>query len=64
MSRQGNSGRVPDSKMDDYEAYRRFNITLPPDIAERLKKYCDEDERAKSWVIAKALDLWLGSKGY
>ena len=50
---RGNSGRIPDSKMDDYDLYRRINITLPPETAERLKKYCEEDERAKSWVINK-----------
>lgn len=64
MARYGNSGRIPDSKRDDYESYRRINITLPPEIAERLKKYCEEDERAKSWVISKALDMWLATKGY
>ncbi len=64
MARYGNSGRVPDSKIDVYEAYRRFNITLPPEIAKRLGKYCEEDERAKSWVISKALDMWLEKKGY
>ncbi len=61
---RGNSGRIPDSKMDDYDLYRRINITLPPETAERLKKYCEEDERAKSWVINKALMMWLESKGY
>ena len=64
MARYGNSGRIPDSKRDEYDAYRRVNITLPPEIAERMKKYCEDDERAKSWVIAKALDMWLATKGY
>lgn len=63
-NKKGNSGRVPDSKMPTYEKYTRCNITLSPEIVSRLEKYCDEEERAKSWVIQKALDKWLSSKGY
>jgi hypothetical protein len=31
---------------------------------ERLEKFCEEDERAKSWAIQKALEAWLDGKGY
>ena len=46
------------------EGFERFNITLPPSIAERLEKYRKDEERPRSWVIQKALDEWLKKKGY
>lgn len=42
----------------------KFGISLPPDIYERLQKYCDDEEREKSWVLKKAADAWLREKGY
>lgn len=44
--------------------YVKFNISIPPEVAARLEKYCEDDERAKSWVVSKALDQWLKGKGY
>lgn len=64
MARRGNSGRIPDSLMDDYQKYERLNITLPPDLMQRLEAYCKDEERGRSWCIQKALDKWLKSKGY
>ena len=46
------------------EGYQRFNISLPPSIAERLEKYREDEDRTRSWVIQKALDEWLKKKGY
>ena len=46
------------------EGYQRFNISLPPSIAERLEKYRQDEDRPRSWVIQKALDEWLKKKGY
>lgn len=64
IDRRGSSGRVPDNSMEDYNPYIRINITLPQDLNDRLINFCDTEERAKSWVIQKALDKWLGDKGF
>ena len=42
----------------------RVNISMPPSLIQRLDKYCDEEERARSWAIQKAVDDWLKKKGY
>ena len=46
------------------EAFKKINISLPPEIYERLSKFCEEEERAKSWVIKKALEDYLVKNGY
>ena len=48
----------------DEPGFTRLQITLPPSIAERLERYTEDEERAKSWCISKALDKWLAEKGY
>ena len=48
----------------DEPGYVRYQITLPPSLSERLEKYAEEEERARSWCIQKALDKWLADKGY
>lgn len=45
-------------------AYVKFSTSLPPDIYERLQRYCDDEEREKAWCLKKAVDLWLKEKGY
>ena len=62
--RQGSAGRIPDSRAAEYQKYVNERYTCPPDLHARLVKYCDDEERAKSWVIQKALDAWLTGKGY
>ena len=61
--RRGSGGRpligVP---KDDYS--ERLYLSLPHTLNVRLEKYCEEDERAKSWAVQKALDKWLSEKGY
>lgn len=42
----------------------KFSMSLPPDLYERLCKYCDDDERDKSYAIRKALEPWLKERGY
>ena len=42
----------------------KFSTSLPPDVCERLEKFCEDDERDKAWAIKKALDAWLTEKGY
>ena len=46
------------------EGFQRYNISLPPSIAERLEKYRQDEDRPRSGVIQKALDEWLKKKGY
>lgn len=62
--RQGSAGRIPDSRAAEYQKYVNERYTCPPDLHARLVKYCDDEEREKSWVIQKALDAWLTGKGY
>ena len=46
------------------EGFERYQITMPPSIAERLDKYMNDEERPRSWCIQKALDEWLKKRGY
>ena len=62
--RKGSSGRVPDSRADGYQKWIVERYSCPPDLHARLVKFCADEERAKSWVIQKALDAWLTNKGY
>lgn len=62
--RQGSAGRVPDAVAETYQKYVNERYTCPPDLHARLVKFCEDEERAKSWVIQKALDAWLTAKGY
>lgn len=62
--RRGGSGRVSDKMAASHVKYAAINITLPNELNERLIKYAQEEERAKSWVIQKALDKWLEERGY
>ena len=62
--RTGSSGRIPDSRVDSYQKFVNDRYTCPPELHARLVKFCEDEERAKSWVIQKALDAWLTNKGY
>lgn len=62
--RKGGSGRVPNSKIDHHRIFPRVNVTIEPDLFDRLENFCAEEERARSWVIQKALEMYLSSKGY
>lgn len=62
--RKGGQGRIPDSKRGSYKLFQKVNISIDPDTFERLERYCADEERARSWVIQKALADWLASKGY
>ena len=62
--RRGSSGRIPDSKRSQHKLYQRVNATIEPSVFDRLERYCADEERARSWVIQKALDAYLTSKGY
>lgn len=62
--RRGGSGRIPDSRASDYQKFINDRYTCPPELHARLVRFCADEERAKSWVIQKALDAWLTNKGY
>lgn len=62
--RKGSSGRVPDKARERHRIFPKVNVSIDPDTFDRLEKYCEDEERARSWVIQKALDAWLESKGY
>ena len=51
-------------RMGEDRRFVKFSTSLPPDIYERLQRYCDDEEREKSWVLKKAADAWLKEKGY
>lgn len=50
--------------IEETGGYKKFNITLPPSIIQRLEKYMTEQERNRSWTIQKALDEYLTTRGY
>ena len=50
--------------IEETGGYKKYNITLPPSIIERLEKYMKEEERNRSWTIQKALDDYLKKRGY
>ena len=62
--RKGSSGRIPDSKRGRHRLFQKVNISIDPDTFDRLEDYCADQDRARSWVIQKALDSWLTDKGY
>ena len=61
--RTGSGGRPPYGTPQGSKS-RQLNLTIPLDLNERLEKFCEDDERAKSWAVQKALDKWLSEKGY
>ena len=61
--RRGSGGR-PAFGSEPTELCERLQLTIPHDLHVRLTKYCEDDERAKSWAVQKALDKWLAEKGY
>ena len=46
-------------KKERTEKHIRQNISMEPAQLERLIKYCQQQDRAISWVIRKALDEYL-----
>lgn len=50
--------------LEETGGYKKFNITLPPSIIQRLEEYMEKEDRNRSWTIQKALDEYLTNKGY
>lgn len=45
------------------ERYERVNVSITPDMMDRLLRYCQQEDRAMSWVMRKALAAYLDEKG-
>ena len=50
--------------IEETGGYKKYNISLPPSIIERLEEYMDKEDRNRSWTIQKALDEYLTQRGY
>jgi predicted transcriptional regulator len=37
----------------------KCNVSLSPETATRLEAYCQKNERPRSWVVEKALQVYL-----
>ena len=61
--RTGSGGRPPLGSPQGSKS-RQLNLTIPEDLYARLEKYCEDDERAKSWAVQKALNVWPTERGY
>lgn len=46
-------------KKEPEKKYIRQNISMDPDQLERVMRFCQQQDRAISWVIRKALDKYL-----
>jgi len=60
---KGSQGRPRYGEDKDEKMYK-LALTITESLDERLQKYCDEEDRAKSWVIRKALDKFLTEQGF
>lgn len=46
-------------KKEAGKKYVKQNITMDPEQLERLVVYCQKEDRTMSWVIRKALEMYL-----
>lgn len=46
-------------KKETAEKYVKQNITMEPEQLKRLMLYCQKEDRSMSWVIRKALEMYL-----
>ena len=64
MARRIGSGGRPPLGSPPTDKSTQLNLTIPGNLKERLEKFCEADERSKSWAVQKALDQWLTERGY
>ena len=64
MARRIGSGGRPPLGSPPTDKCTQLNLTIPGNLKERLEKFCEADERSKSWAVQKALDQWLTERGY
>lgn len=53
---------MPPKKPDSEKAIR-INTSLPPELYERVAKFCNDEDRSYAWVVQKALIEYLGKRG-
>lgn len=61
---KGSQGRPRANTETQHDPYKKFNISLPAELYTRLHKYSEDEDRAKSWIIKKALEEYLSKEGY
>ena len=64
MAKRNGSGGRPPLGTPQGRHSKQLNLTIPLELNARLEKFCEDDERAKSWAVQKALDVWLSQRGY
>lgn len=64
MAKRIGSGGRPPMGSPPIDKCTQLNLTIPGTLRNRLEKYCEDDERSKSWAVQKALDKWLAERGY
>lgn len=62
--KESRRGRPRFGEEEKREHFVKFSCTLPPDIYERLDKFCQDEERSKAWALTKAIIPWLEERGY
>ncbi len=50
--------------IENMSGFDDYHVSLQNDLVERLKKYQQDEDRNRSWVIQKALDEFLKKRGY
>lgn len=50
--------------IENMSGFDDYHVSLPNDLVERLKKYQEDEDRNRSWVIQRALDEFLKKRGY
>ena len=63
VERKGSGGR-PRYGTPRTTKCERVQVTIDELLLQRLDKFCEDEERARSWVITKAVEQWLSGKGY
>ena len=38
---------------------QRFTVSISPEAAAKLERYCEKKDRPRSWVIDKLVDLYV-----
>lgn len=63
MARTSSAGR-PAFGSPEKSKFIQRSVYFTEELSVRLDKYCEDEERAFSWAIRKAVDQWLAERGY
>lgn len=50
-------------KKPDNEQHVRLSTSLPPDLFDRLCKFCQKEDVSIAWVARRAIQEWLEKHG-